>query len=870
MFSCSHSLSPDIDTHWSAGKQPNALVMIPSPKDPHFTGRESIIDLINTRFLTEQRIALTGIGGVGYVFSTFWPTQLLNIFSSCRKTQIAIEYCHRFRQDHPSWNILWVYASNKGRFEQSFRDIARKLGLSGWDDPARNTLELVSDWLDSGEPWLMVIDNADNQDLFFPPHSETGQITSAEIVTPLSKYLPQASSTGSILITSRTRDAAYSLTNSDESIIHVPFMGQADAMALLRHKMKGMSDPDDRSTDTEKAELVERLDCLPLAITQATSYIIVRKRTMTIPKYSKYLERNESILLARVPDNRRDPAYPNSVLLTWQISFNQINQDNKPAAELLSFMAVLDRQGIPRFLLQGKKEDDQEFENRLEPLIAFSFISADEDAQTFQMHRLVQMAIQSWRERDKSLDHFKQRALEVIASKFPKTRWEFRDTWDALLPHAQLVLGYTYPGRKIRLLHAKILHKTAIYLGVYAIYGLAIARCKSAFEIYLDLLGEEDTRTAKSLVELGLLERQLAQSTSRTVLPRSDSHKDMLLRMVGNLHEGTALERVRLELAKSLLYSEDDEDLDEAIETLESRIDSRRNSEGIISPLTNASMTVLAEAYRKRGRISEAVDMRQKVLNARLQKHGENDSRTSLGLNHMARLMLENNKIEEAYELSIRGSDSRVTTFGDEHPKTLEAMHILAKTLTRWALQGDRKHQDAYEHCRRTLFLLKKVLGDKNEKTLQCARCLARVLEVQKRYDETEDLRRQLLGLRITVHGPEDWRTKREIMELALLLCNQGKFDKARKTLREIFDTHLAKWSSARKIKLLTRFAERLKDSGRGEEFEKFERLIVTMGLDLFSEAPSRRNSSATLNTLLSDEEEDILNERPSSCPPTL
>ena len=44
--------------------------MIPYPKDPHFTSREDILDSIRIKFETERRVALTGIGGVGYVDST--------------------------------------------------------------------------------------------------------------------------------------------------------------------------------------------------------------------------------------------------------------------------------------------------------------------------------------------------------------------------------------------------------------------------------------------------------------------------------------------------------------------------------------------------------------------------------------------------------------------------------------------------------------------------------------------------------------------------------------------------------------------------------------------------------------------------------
>lgn len=46
-------------------EQSESFFVVPFPRDPLFLGREDIIDLVNTIFEGEQRVALTGIGGVG-------------------------------------------------------------------------------------------------------------------------------------------------------------------------------------------------------------------------------------------------------------------------------------------------------------------------------------------------------------------------------------------------------------------------------------------------------------------------------------------------------------------------------------------------------------------------------------------------------------------------------------------------------------------------------------------------------------------------------------------------------------------------------------------------------------------------------------
>ena len=267
----------------------------------------------------------------------------------------------------------------------------------------------------------MILDNADDKVVFFDQQSTAvSQGSDPQPSTlPLAMYLPQTSREGSILITSRNRDAAFRLTNSATNLIDVPLMRKEDAVAFLCRKV-----PDDRSSDDEKFELVELLEYLPLAITQAAAYISVKRTGMTIARYSSFLRQNESILLDHMGDLRRDPTIPSSVLLTWQISFDQINKENRAAAELLSLMSVFDRQSIPQYLVQDEGEDDLHFEERLAPLDELSLITLEDSSRSFQMHRLVQTAIRAWLEQHGEIDQWKQNALGLIEESLPDVTYQ--------------------------------------------------------------------------------------------------------------------------------------------------------------------------------------------------------------------------------------------------------------------------------------------------------------------------------------------------------------------------------------------------------------------------------------------------------------
>jgi hypothetical protein len=158
-----------------------------------------------------------------------------------RKSQIAIEYAYQVRDESPTTWVFWVHAGTQARFEEGYRRIAEKTRMDGWDNPKADVLRLVRSWLcdESNGRWVMVVDNADDLGVFFPPLHETeavGATDPGQAAEPLSNFLP-TSLNGSIVITSRSRDVAFRLTGSYASIFEVRQMDEDDALALLQKKL---------------------------------------------------------------------------------------------------------------------------------------------------------------------------------------------------------------------------------------------------------------------------------------------------------------------------------------------------------------------------------------------------------------------------------------------------------------------------------------------------------------------------------------------------------------------------------------------------------------------------------------------------------
>jgi len=135
-------------------------------------------------------------------------------------------------------------------------------------------------------------------------------------------------------------------------IIEVKPMDGAQAVALFEKKL---GEP---SNSKDIAELAEVLEYMPLAIVQAATYISQRAPRFSVSQYLEEFKKSDrkrtSLLNYEGGELRRDKEAKNSIIITWQISFNHILQSRPSAADLLSLMSLFDRQGIPESLLRNR------------------------------------------------------------------------------------------------------------------------------------------------------------------------------------------------------------------------------------------------------------------------------------------------------------------------------------------------------------------------------------------------------------------------------------------------------------------------------------------------------------------------------------
>jgi tetratricopeptide (TPR) repeat protein len=446
------------------------------------------------------------------------------LLPSQRKSQLAIEYSYQTRDRLPDTWVFWVHASNAVRFEESYREIADRLKIAGRKDPKAKVVKLVYDWLcdKKDAKWLLILDNVDDARFLYEASPLSGEEPGSGQASRqlLLAYLPQ-SPNGSILMTTRTIEAALKLVEQRDIIIVEP-MDEGHAVTLLEKKL-GM-----RGDGNDIAELAGALEFMPLAIVQAAAYIVQRAPRCSVQQYLKEFRKSDhkktSLLKHEAGHLRRDWEAKNSIIVTWQISFEHIREARLSAANLLSLMSFLDRQGMPETLIRcrdlqqnhGKMDgshfdndnntsqstDDDGFDEDILTLRSYSFISVNADQITFEMHRLVQLATQVWLLSHAQLERWKKQFIKNLDIEFPTAEYENWGSCQSLFPHAKSALVQRPEEEDLLREWASLLHKAAWYTRERGNTSDAEKMAEQAMKVRRNLFGEDYPHTLTVMANL--------------------------------------------------------------------------------------------------------------------------------------------------------------------------------------------------------------------------------------------------------------------------------------------------------------------------------------------------------------------------------
>lgn len=700
------------------------------------------------------------------------------------KSQLAIEFAHRFAEEHKNMWIFWIHAATQERVQEGFRLIADSVKLPERKQPTANIPLLVKNWLsiEHNGRWIIIFDSADETEVLYSASEGVHDKRSLAACIPKTRN-------GSIVLTTRNRGLASKLTGGYKHIIDIDTMSETDALTLLERKMGSPLSPSDASL---AENLVKALECIPLAISQAAAYIQARKPRSSIEKYLGEFRKSEResirLLNYEANDMGRDEQTSNTVLRTWAISFDHIRSHQRSAADLLSLMSFFDRQGIPEWVLnnsfmqsnrldepknsepQTGDESDNDisssFEEDILILRNYCLISVNENGDKFEMHRLVQLSIKSWLKAFGLQETFMQQYITRMAASFPLQTYENWAICRDLFAHVQVALDYR-PNDDTLKDWATLCYKGGCYAYDQGNYNIAEEMANKSKKSRERQYGKDDNSTLHSI------------SLLASILFYQD-----------RWDEAEALEVQVLETSKAKLGTEHPHTLmsmgnlastyrsqgrwDEAEELLAQVVDVRKNTLGFDHLDTLHSMRNLASTYSRQGRFNEAEKLQMQVIEAHKVKYGADHPETLVSMGNVAATYLSQGRWNEAEELHMQVFEACKAKFGADHIETLISMNNLI--ITYWR-QGRRDgieelHVQVLEACKATL-------GVDHPDTLLSMKNLALVYQVQGRWDEAEKLQVQALKAHKTKLGVNHLDTLLSMYSLAYIWKKQGRHEDA-------------------------------------------------------------------------------------------
>src|SRR5450755_3480168 len=744
-------------------------------RNADFTGRGATLELLRDKLAGGGRAvvvaqALYGLGGVG-------------------KTQLALEYAHRFMADYDL--VWWVPSERAEETSGALAELASKMGLKVGDNVAEAAESALEELRRDTTPhWLLIFDNADDPKQLEP-------------------YLPTGA--GHVLITSRNQAWSHSaeplevdVFTTDESVAH-----------LLRHV------PELDMADAQR--VADALGHLPLAVEQASAWL--EQTGMPARTYVEQLTTQSTRILAL----NQPPDYPMPVVATWNLSFDQLKGRSPAGVRLLQLCAFLSPGPISMDLLYSDQMiasllpfDDSLTEKLMlgrviRDISRFALVKVDQGSNSLQIHRLVQAVIRSQMSA-KEQEEARHEVHKILAGARPRqgetddpANWS---TYDIIWPH----LGPSQADECDDPRTRQLLIDWVRYQWKHGEFDACLSLANRLENLWTQQLGPDHQQTlhlrchiANVLRSLGrfaeareldtyVLERQ------RAVLGPDHPHALITagglgadLRALGEFQQALATDQETYASFKEQFGEDYPRTLNAAHNLAESllltgdcfaarRIDeethARRNAVlGADHPYTIYSLANIARDMREAGAFRESVDLLRvtwnkyravlgddmietlrtaKSLAVSLRKAGEENEAMGLtqdtyerykrrygastpdalacGLN-LACDFSAAGDIPRALELVTEIRTAYQARLGEDHPYTLAASNNLAIYL-----RDVGRLAEARELAEGTIRLMRRRLGDGHPFTLSCAVNLANCLGESGDLAEAETIERETLS----------------------------------------------------------------------------------------------------------------------------
>ncbi|WP_344837924.1 FxSxx-COOH system tetratricopeptide repeat protein [Actinocorallia longicatena] len=782
-------------------------------RNGNFTGRQEALRELR-RQMSEGTTAilpqaLRGMGGVG-------------------KTQLVIEYAHRFKGEY---DVVWWVASDIPLLVPgALGAMAERLGLPsarsvGIDEACRSVL----DALRRGDPyprWLLIFDNANKP-------------------SDIEAHIPEPrAGQGHVLITSRNPE-----WSSVASTVVVDVFDRSESVEFLGKRVR------DRITDAEAGQLAERLGDLPLALEQAGAL-----QLQTGISSEEYLELLDQQPVETLSANQ-PTAYPSSMSSAWRLSITKLEEYLPPSLQLLRCMAFFGPEPIPidLFRWSGRSAGPILSPTLSNPVLRTRAIGAignfalgKIDDRAIQIHRLVQMLLRADLD-PKEQEEYQEEAMLLLTTGAPANP-EDDELWgrfSRLVPHVVPVGAVESEDPRLRDFALNLVR----YLYNIGDLGSARSFVTQFRDRWRELSGPDDFHVLSAERHLGNILRQSgryqeafdidssALERARRVLGADDELVHLLINSYGADYRSMG------RFSEAQRHDEESRDLHVA-------------KYGDTAPQTLRALNNLALDYALMSRYAEAVELQNFVVAAR-STSSEAKVEVLISMGGLGQAVRLSGDYRSAFDLGVEAYEYGKAELGPDHFRTLRAGIDLAIVQRRLGTV-----EEALDLARDVHSRYLSLFGPAHADTVAAVTCLANALRTSGDVEGSHALADEVVRRLPVIFNPDHPFTLASRGNLALLERARGNVDLALAMNEEVLarlsdvlnrDHHYA-------LTVAVNLANDLFELGRFEESAELDRdtlsrLKTLLGDDHPMTLGSAANLVSSLRSIGGNDEADALSQ---------
>lgn len=731
-------------------------------KGDEIVGQQQVLEDVRKQ-LTEgkptaigQTAAFRGLGGLG-------------------KTQLAIEYAYRYRNEYPN-GVIWLTADQN--IDAQLIEIAEKARWIASESEHKYKIQIAQQRIRSYSDCLIVFDNLEDRQAIDP-------------------YLPEPEANPHILVTSR-------IDHADFYPLALELLDEQLSYQLLVQEAR--RDPENEEQEKAAKGIVSLLGGLPLALELAGAYL-AHRRTVTFQQYYELLSKdlktalpkNVSSFTKHEPDlyttlrlseallDEQDGLREILDLLTWSgsapmstglISHLLAFPNDAALANALALGAELrllqqsnDRDSYSLHRLVGEvRRTEIPLEHRLEWVDSVCRRAGDwfqekrEDFSELSRFESEIDHLKKWQENAARFGPSHSSRLMWLQAYPAYHRGRYVDARNYVI-EAQRILGQR-PEPNLEL-KANLLNDyayTSWQLGDTRIVQLYY---DEALQIRQNLFGERHPEIASSLNALGGWYRD--QGNLQLALEYAERALAMRRELFGDHHP---------DIATSLgtvggLYG-DQGNIGRALELSEQALGMRRHLFGDRHPYVASSLESVGLWYGEQGNLERALRCVEDALTMKLEFFGEVHPHIADSLNGLGNCYGKQGDLQRAFEYCEKALAMRQELFGDRHPDIANSFNNIGHW---YGEQGNRSR--ALEYLESALKMRRQLFGQ------QHPAIAISLNNVAAEYGEQGDVSRALqyseeaLTMQRALYGAQHPLIATSINNIAGWLGGQGKVSRA-------------------------------------------------------------------------------------------